>query len=192
MLKITTFGNNADILVANARFILRRVACKTYKGWDEDFDMSFDKRSIWVISSDNTRKIHGFCKVVFATNDQRLPSEYNKEMIFINKNEMHCAEVTSFIYRDFNQAHMVVRAAMLEIERLGCELCFCTVDTTNIKALNLITESYKFRRYHANPITFSGMWYSRCNGIPLWSYLVQDKISRLETILDLTTGLYQE
>ena len=192
MLKITTIGNNAGILVRNARFVMRRVAFKTYEGWDEDFDKSFDERSIWIINSDNNRKIYGFCKVVFAKNDQRLPSEYNKELISINKNDKHCAEVTSFIYRDINQAHIIVRAAMLEIEKFGCELCFCTVDTVNTKAMKLITDSYKFRRYYINPITFSGMRHSRCNSTPMWYFLVQDKISRLETIFDLTTDLCPE
>jgi hypothetical protein len=130
--------------------------------------------------------------VVFAKNDQRLPSEYNKELISINKNDKHCAEVTSFIYRDINQAHIIVRAAMLEIEKFGCELCFCTVDTVNTKAMKLITDSYKFRRYYINPITFSGMRHSRCNSTPMWYFLVQDKISRLETIFDLTTDLCPE
>jgi hypothetical protein len=66
MLKITTFGENADSLVVNARLILKKVAFKTYEGWDEGFDMAFDNRSIWIMDSDNHRRIHGFCKVIFA------------------------------------------------------------------------------------------------------------------------------
>ena len=192
MLKITTFGENADSLVANARFILKRVAFKTYEGWDEGFDMAFDNRSIWIIDSDNHRRIHGFCKVVFAQKNQRLPSEYNKEQICINKNNMHCAEVTSYIYRDLKHAHIIVLAAMLEIEKLGCQLCFCTVDTINTKALRLIMDTYKFRRYHSDPITFFGMHYNSNSVIPKWSFLIQDKASRQETISGLTSYLYQE
>jgi hypothetical protein len=192
MLSITTFGENADTLVAKARCILKRVAIKTYQGWDENFDMSFDNRSIWIIDSDNQRRIHGFCKVVFAKKDQRLPSEYNKELICVNKNNMHCAEVTSYIYRDLNQAHILVLAAMLEIEKFGCQLCFCTVDTINTKALRLIMDTYKFRKYYADAVTFSGMQYNNCNVFPRWSFLVQDKASRIETISDLTSRLYQE
>ena len=191
MLKTTTFGESADTLVANARLILKRVALKTYEGWDEDFDKTFDNRSIWIIDSDNHRRIHGFCKVVFAKKDQRLPSEYNKQLICINKNNMYCAEVTSYIYRDLKQAHIIVLAAMLEIEKLGCQLCFCTVDTINTKALILIMDTYKFRRYHSDPITFSGMQYNNSNVIPKWSFLVQDKASREETISDLTSRLNQ-
>jgi hypothetical protein len=191
VLKTTTFRENADNIVANAKLILKRVACKTYEGWDEDFDMTFDNRAIWIIDSDNHRRIHGFCKVVFAKKEQRLPSEYNKELFCIDKNNMHCAEITSFIYRDLKQAHIIVLAAMLEIEKLGCQLCFCTVDTINTKALRLIMGTFKFRKYYANPITFSGIQYSKSNVIPKWALLVQDKASRAETISDLTSRLYQ-
>lgn len=190
MLRITSFGKNADSLVANARCILKRVACKTYGGWSQDFDMTFENRSIWIIDSDNQRRVHGFCRVVFANEDQRLPSEYNNEQIGINKKNLHCAEITSYIYRDLKQAHIIVLAAMQEIEKFGCQLCFCTVDSRNTMALKLIMDTYKFRRYHEDSITFSGMQYIDCKVIPKWTFLVQDKASRADTISDLASRLY--
>jgi hypothetical protein len=192
MLKTTTIGENSETLVANARFILKRVASKTYKGWDEDFDMAFDSRSIWIIDSDNHRRINGFCKVVFAEQNQRLPSEYNRELVCITKNNKYCAEVTSYIYRDLKQAYNIVLSAMLEVERYGCQICFCTVDTINTEALRLIMNTFKFERYDIDPITFPGMQYNNCNGIPKWAFLFQDKASREKAILELASRLSQK
>jgi hypothetical protein len=152
--------------------------------------MTFENRSIWIIDSDNQRRVHGFCRVVFANEDQRLPSEYNNEQIGINKKNLHCAEITSYIYRDLKQAHIIVLAAMQEIEKFGCQLCFCTVDSRNTMALKLIMDTYKFRRYHEDSITFSGMQYIDCKVIPKWTFLVQDKASRADTISDLASRLY--
>lgn len=190
MLKILAPSKNPDPLELNARAILKRVSSSVYKGWDDIFDTRFDTRSIWIISANENSRIHGFCKVVFANNDQRLPVEYNEQRISIDKKGKKCAEVTSYIFRNQNQAYVLARAALLEIERFGCEMCFCSVDTTNINAIRLITQTCNFMQYCTRSITFAGMRYAKCESIPNWSFLVQNKISRIKAISDLTTSLY--
>lgn len=189
MLKIVTPNQDDYSLVSHARSILKRVALKTYHGWNDVFDLSFDRRSKWIISVDDSGKIYGFCRIVLANKDQRLPVEYNEELISINKTDVQCAEVTSYVFRDREQALIIARAALLEIERLGCERCFSSVDTINTNALTLITKTYGFRPFCANPITFAGMHYTKRKGTPNWVLLFQNRTTRMGVIANLTISI---